>query len=113
MKSPRTAVGLVLACGLLFAGCSEATVQPENLQLTVSLRTALSTQNREWLDQNVTAIEQRRAEGKMNDEEYNAFQSIIATAKEGDWQDAERAAVRLQKAQRPTAEQVERLPKAP
>lgn len=107
----------IAACGLLclalLAGCGQPKVQPNNLELTVTLRTALSTQNAEWLAMNVAAIEERHTAGLMNDDEYAAFQSIVATAKAGDWESAERAAVRLQKAQRPTAEQVSRLPGSP
>lgn len=103
---------VVLALSLvLLAGCGQAKIQPDNLELTVTLRTALSTQNPVWLEQNIAAIDQRRAAGKMDDQEYEAFQGIIAMAKSGQWQDAERAAVRLQKAQRPTQEQIDRLPK--
>ncbi len=108
---PRRIAAIGLAGVLFFAGCGQAKVQPDNLELTVTLRTALSTQNNEWLALNIAAIEERRAAGQMNDEEYAAFQSIIATAKAGDWQSAEKAAVKLQKAQRPTPEQVDRLPK--
>ena len=96
---------------MLLVGCGQAKIQPDNLRLTASLRTALSTKNNEWLQQNVDAIEARRTVGQMNDDEYDAFQGIIAQAKAGEWEAAERAAVRLQKAQRPTAEQLDRLPK--
>lgn len=102
--------GLLLAL-LVFVGCGQAKIQPDNLRLTASLRTALSTKNPEWLQQNVDAIEARRTVGQMNDDEYDAFQGIIAQAKAGEWEAAEHAAVRLQKAQRPTAEQLDKLPK--
>jgi hypothetical protein len=103
-----TALLLILT---LLVGCGQATIQPSNLRLTASLRTALSTKNQQWLEQNVEAIEARRALGEMNDEEYAAFQAIVDQAKAGEWEAAEHAAVRLQKAQRPTTEQLERLPK--
>lgn len=108
----RRYVALLLTLTLL-VGCGQATIQPNNLRLTASLRTALSTKNPEWLKQNEEAIEARRALGEMNDNEYEAFQSILAQAKNGQWEAAERAAVALQKAQRPTQEQLDRLPKTP
>jgi hypothetical protein len=102
---------MLLLAVWIFTGCGQAKIQPDNLKLTISLRTALSTQNSEWLDQNIAAIETRRTAGEMGDEEYAAFQAIIAQAKAGEWQAAERAAVKLQKAQRPSQEQIDRLPK--
>jgi hypothetical protein len=96
---------------LLLIGCGPPQVAPQNLRLTASLRTALSARNAEWLEQNVRAIEERRSAGAMGDDEYAAFQSIVSQAKAGQWQEAERATVRLQQAQRPTQEQIDRLPK--
>jgi hypothetical protein len=101
----------VLTIALSFAGCSAPRLAPDNLRLTSSLRTAISTRQSEWLEQNVSAIEARKSAGEMSDAEYDAFQSIIAKAKAGQWEAAEKAIVRLQKAQRPTKEQVGRLPK--
>lgn len=91
--------GLLLAVSL--SGCGEAKVAPHNLRLTMSLRTAVSARNAEWLDANVALIQQRRAAGEMGDEEHEAFQAIVALAHEGKWEEAEKAVVRLQKAQRP------------
>ncbi len=105
----RNAVVLFLLS--LACGCGEAKIQPNNLRLTASLRTALSTRSTEGLQQNIDAIENRRASGDMGEDEFAAFQRIIAQAQSGDWEGAEKATVRLQKSQRPTPEQVERLPK--
>ena len=93
----------------LCAGCGPPQVSYENLELTSSLRTALSARNSEWLDENVRSIEERRAAGKMGDAEHEAFQSIVSQAKAGDWEAAEREVVELQKAQRPTREMIERV----
>jgi hypothetical protein len=103
---------LILLVGVAaIVGCGQPKIQPNNLALTTTLRTALSTQNPEWLAQNIAAIEARRTAGEMGDEEYAAFEAIIAQAQAGEWQAAERAAVKLQKAQRPSQEQIDRLPK--
>lgn len=101
-----------MAVGLCWsvAGCaSYPPVAEDNQRLISSLRTALSVRSPDWLRDNVTAIESRRAAGRMSDEEYEAFQAIIATAEAGDWERAERDSLRFQKAQRPTAEQIGRL----
>jgi hypothetical protein len=92
-----------------WTGCSPPAVAPDNQRLTVSLRTALSTKRFDWLELNAKEVEARRAEGKMNDDEYAAFTAIIAQARAGEWESAEKEVVRLQKAQRPTPEQIERL----
>ena len=96
----------------LAAGCGgPPQAAPANQRLISSLRTALSAQKLDWLEQNVTEIESRRGAGKLNDDEYQAFQAIIAKAKAGAWREAEEDAVEFQKAQRPTQEQIDRLPK--
>jgi hypothetical protein len=103
----------ILAIALMIvsvAGCGPPRVAPQNLRLTASLRTALSARSTDWLAQNVSAIDERRASGQMSDDEYAAFQSIIAQAKAGQWEAAERETVRLQAAQRPTQEQIDGLP---
>lgn len=106
------ATSIVLCAGIALLGaCGPPRVAPDNLRLTSSLRTAISARQTEWLEQNITAIEARKTAGEMSDTEYNAFQSIIAQAKAGNWEAAEREVIRLQKAQRPTKEQIDSLPK--
>lgn len=94
-----------------FAGCGYPQAAPRNMRLITTLRTALSARNETWLQQNIEAIDERRQAGEMSEEEYDAFQAIIAQAKAGEWEKAERASVRFQKAQRPTQEQIDALPK--
>ena len=101
--------GLLLAILLTFVGCGPPQVKPNNLRLIASLRTALSAKNSEWLQQNIELIDKRHADGQMSDDEYEEFQAIIAKAKAGDWQGAERDSVDFQKAQRPTPEQIEQV----
>jgi len=105
-----SALGIGLAFTiLLWAGCGPPAVAPSNQRLTVSLRTALSTQRTDWLELNAQEIESRRAAGEMGEEEYAAFSAIVAQARAGEWQAAEKEIVRLQKAQRPTQEQLDQL----
>src|SRR5690606_30979089 len=110
-KYARFSVAALLLATLCITGCGYPQAAPNNLRLITTLRTALSARNPEWLQMNIDAIEERRAAGEMSDEEYEAFQEIIEQAKAGEWEEAERASVRFQKAQRPTAEQISQLPK--
>ena len=98
-------VGLVV----LMAGCGKTQLEPHNIHLTASLRTAISTRNTQWLDQNIAEIEERRANHQMADEEYDAFQQIIHFAQHGEWERAEEEILALQKSQRPTEEQIQNL----
>ena len=112
--APTWTPALLLGAVLLPAGGCNRPPQaaPANQRLISSLRTALSAQKPDWLEQNVTEIESRKTAGQMSDVEYQAFQAIIAKAKAGQWREAEEDAVEFQKAQRPTQEQIDRLPKA-
>jgi hypothetical protein len=97
---------------ILAAACGRPPqAAPANQRLISSLRTALSVQKLDWLEQNVQEIDSRHAAGQMSEVEYRAFAAIIAKAKAGHWKEAEQDAVAFQKAQRPTAEQIERLPR--
>lgn len=87
-------------------GCGYPAASPNNLRLIASLRTALSARNGVWLKANEDLMQKRHNEGAMQDAEFEAFQAIIQQAREGDWSGAEREAVKFQRAQRPTAEQI-------
>lgn len=108
-QGSRTIRGVAVASLLLAAltGCGYPAVQPGNLRLTSSLRTALSARNEGWLKINEDQINDLHQRGEMRDDEHEAFRAIIEQARQGDWQGAERAALGLQRAQRPTAEQIE------
>jgi hypothetical protein len=91
----------------LTTGCSYTEVQPINLRAISSLRTACSARRSDWLKDNVDLIEKRRAAGEMRDDEYETFMAIVRQAEGGDWSGASAACLAFQKAQRPTAEQIE------
>ncbi len=98
--------------GLSMIGCGRPQASsPDNQQLIGSLRTAISARNPEWLEQNVEVLEERRAAGEVADAEYEEFQAIIAMAKEGRWEAAEREVTKFLNSQRPTQEQQERVGK--
>lgn len=99
MKTPCKTVAITLL--VLSAGCGKPQAGPENLELISSLRTAVSAENEEWLEQNVQAIEKRHDSGKMSDRAYEALQAIVRTAREGQWESAEKKVIALQQAQRP------------
>jgi hypothetical protein len=102
---------VLVASAVCIAGCGPPQATPQNQQLISSLRTALSAQNPEWLDQNVKLLEERRTAGQVSDGELEAFQAIIEQARAGQWKEAEEDAIAFQKAQRPTREQIERATK--
>ena len=107
-KTTLSVLFLLLASAMLF-GCGRPQVAPKNLHLTASLRTAISAQNAEWLEQNAQIIQERHQSGEMSDDEHEAFQAIFEEARAGNWREAEEEALALQKAQRPTDEQVEQV----
>lgn len=74
-------------------------VQDHNLKLLSSLRTAISAQNREWLEGVARAVETRHEQGTMRPEEREHFLRIVELARTGAWQTAEREAFRFEEAQ--------------
>jgi hypothetical protein len=99
-------VVVLVALALCVQGCGPPQAAPQNRQLIASLRTALSAQNPDWLEQNATILEQRRAAGEVSEDELAAFQAIIEQARAGQWKEAEAQAIAFQKAQRPTREEM-------
>ncbi len=104
-----TLITVFLGGLLSTTGCSPPQVEPENLHLIASLRTAISAKNTDWLEKNADMIQERRSSGKMGKEEYEAFRAILEKARSGDWSAAEKQALAFQKAQRPTEHQKERV----
>lgn len=105
----KRSLGVLLALAVSAAGCGQPQMAPEHLGLTAELRTAISTQNVEWLERAETLVEQYHQAGEMSDREYQAFRSIIEKAHDEAWDAAEREVLALQRAQRPTREQTERV----
>ncbi len=109
-----TALGLVL----LASGCgSYPQVSGEHRRLILSLATAVSARNPEWLEANAKIVEDLRGQAKLTAAEDEVFSSILAKARSGDWDAAREEAYALRDAQEPTAEtsdavQKRALPKA-
>ena len=92
-------------------GCGKPQTAPQNRELISSLRTAVNTQNAEWLEKNAKIVEERYSADQMTDAEYEEFQAIIGKARDGKWEEAERETIAFQKVQRPTHEEIERVSK--
>lgn len=87
---------------LAIGGCSRAPQIPSDSRgLIGSLRTAVSAQHKDWLEENAKLVEEKHVQHKLTDEQYQEFESIISLAREGKWSAAESEALRLEKAQEP------------
>jgi len=106
MCAAAIVLAAVFALGML-AGCGKPQTAPENRDLISSLRTAVNTRNAEWLEKNADLVDERRNAGQMADPEYEEFQAILALARAGQWERAERETIAFQKAQRPTRDEVQ------
>jgi hypothetical protein len=94
------------------AGCGEtrtAHFSPRNYRLLQALRTAVSARKTDWLDQAVKLIDHRHETGELADEEFAALDSVVAQARQGEWTQAESDLMKLIKAQRATAEEIEEM----
>lgn len=101
---------LVPLC-LLAIGCGRPPqVARDHRKLIESVLTAVSAQNRQWLEANARIIDQLRARGELTSAEQQSFDAIIANARAGDWATAENQAYELRDAQRVTREDLDRLP---
>lgn len=94
------------------AGCGGSThVSPANLRLISALRTATSSKQIQWVEESAKQIDEGKRNGTVSDQEYSEFESIIRLARDGKWKEAEAESIRLAKAQKPTAEEIERAKK--
>jgi len=76
-----------------------AVVAFDNLKYIQLLRTACSSQRVDYLEGVERAILQRREQGMLSDPEWAEFQKILATARTGNWRQADLDALRLEQAQ--------------
>jgi hypothetical protein len=103
----------LVAILVVSAGCGgPPQVGAKNYRLIESLRTAISARRSDWLEDNARLASKRREAGQLDDEQFAAFESIIALARAGNWADAEYEVIRLAKAQQLSAQEIElRRPK--
>jgi hypothetical protein len=84
----------------LLIGCNRPpAVEFENLPLVASLRTACSARNHQWLSGVERAVALRHEEGRLSAAEKTHFDRLIARAKTGDWQGAEKQCYDFERAQ--------------
>lgn len=96
----RTLPLFVVLLGCCLIGCNRPpAVSHDHLHLITSLRTACSARNADWLGGVTRAVDQRRTEGKMTEEEHAHFHQLIGQAKAGEWEAAERACLQFEQAQ--------------
>lgn len=85
---------------LMASGCSRPpAVQFDHLPLIMSLRTACSARNPDWLAGVKKAVDERHAAAKMTAAEHAHFHKLIAQAQSGEWEAAERACLKFEQAQ--------------
>lgn len=94
---------VLVACGLLLtAGCgAPPQVAGADRELIVSLATAVSARDPQWLDANERLIERRHAEGGLSDAAHRALSAVVAEARAGRWTEAEHAITALREGQEP------------
>ncbi len=113
MTSPRTIVNYVgwvciIVSSALLVGCSgPLQVGPSNYRLIQGLRTAISARRTDWLEAAAKVASDRHASDDLNDEQFGALEAIVAQARAGRWEEAESEVIRLAKAQKPSAEEIE------
>lgn len=74
-------------------------VEFDNLKYIQLLTTAVSARNDDWLTKVDNAVAERHEHGEMSDGELTAFREIIGTARDGNWEQADRDCYALAEAQ--------------
>ena len=100
---------LLLALAFLAAGCGVQQIAPANRRVMQGLQTAVSSRKVEWLDATVKRIDEQRAQGRLSDAEYAAFEPIISKARAGKWDAAQHDVFALVEGQKPTAEDLQKI----
>lgn len=100
---------LAIACVLsLFAwGCGKApqfVADDECFTAVDALWTAITAQQKPWLENSARELERLRDEGQLSSEAWEALAGPIAQAREGQWEPAARELRDLIKAQRKPAQ---------
>lgn len=86
-------------------GCSGSPqVGVANIELVEALATATSTRRGDLLERCAGRAKEAREEGTLSAEAFEEVESILATARGGDWERARERAYRLRDGQSPEAE---------
>jgi hypothetical protein len=100
---------LLAAVLALVCGCSRPPqMGTENYRLVAGLRTAISTHRIDWLEAAAKEADKRHSAGGLSDEQFAQIEAIVGQARAGDWATAEDDVIRLEKAQQPSAEDIEK-----
>jgi len=98
---------LLLCMSVLTNGCGgPPQVGLSNHRLVHGLRTAVSARRTDWLDSSAQLAAERHAEGELNDAAFAAIESIVAKARDGQWEDAQSEVLALAKAQQATPDEI-------
>jgi hypothetical protein len=89
-------VGLIF---FLFYWLQPPAVALTNLRYIQSLRTAVSSQRPDYVNKVDEALKLLKDKGELSEPEWAHFQLIIAKARTGDWQAADQACMKWEKAQ--------------
>ena len=83
-----------------FGGCERMPTMTsgETMRLLTAMRTACSAKSPEHLEEVRQKVEEARQDKRLSDAEYEKLTEIIATANAGNWEAAEQACFRFQKA---------------
>lgn len=86
---------------LVVAGCTRypEVTSPESLHLLAAARTACSSQNLDRVARVRERLDELQRGGKLSSTEQASFVRILELAEKGDWEAAEMACFRYQKAQ--------------
>jgi hypothetical protein len=74
-------------------------VEFDNLKYIQLLSTAISSRNSEWVEKVELAVDERRSAQQMSDAEHAHFEGLIAHARGGNWELADRECFAFAEAQ--------------
>ncbi|MCA9118182.1 MAG: hypothetical protein KDA79_24085 [Planctomycetaceae bacterium] len=83
---------LWLLAPLLLAGCGYPEVSPKAYEISKALFSAASRQSEEQLDRAARLIETERKAGEISPREAGWLNEVVATARKGDWPEAQATA---------------------
>lgn len=107
MRGAASGLALLIA---LAAGCGgPPQVKSSNFRLIEGLQTAVSAEQSQWVEQAAAQIEERYEAGELADDAHAALMAIVVSARAEKWDEARALVTALGKAQKPTAEEIERL----
>lgn len=100
-RRARIMIWLVLTLLLVTVGCERMpqASSRETIHLLSALRTACSAERPDRLAEVREQVEEAYGDQRLSDAEYEKFIQIIETADAGEWEAAEQACFRFQRAQ--------------